>query len=904
MNINKATKWYQLSAKEVEEKLNTDIKSGLTAMKVATRQKKYGKNVFEKAKKETSTDRITKQLKSPLVFILIIAGIGTLLLGEYLDMTVIFIAVLINIIIGVFQEKRASSAFEKLAESQEKHATVIRDGKKIVIEATELVPGDIVAMEAGMYIPADVRIVEYNNLSVNEAALTGEWVSVSKDAGVIEKDTHITGQLNMAWMGTLASSGTALGIVVETNGKTQIGKIAKSLAYAEETQTPLQKSIKKLAKFLANFTIISVAIILLIGIFRGESIAEMLLVSIALAVAVMPEGLPAAVTVVLALGMEAILKKGGLVRNLLAAETLGSTTVILTDKTGTLTMAEMRVASVITLNSLKKTSGKEIPARIGKVGSFEVVDERSVLDMAILTSDAFIEGKEEALSEWVVRGRPVERAVMIAGIDSGINQDDLLKSQPRIDFLPFESKRRFVASLHNTLKSKKNRLYLSGAPELLLEKASFVYSNNKKIKLTKNTREKLAKVQEEKSSEGMRLIGVAYKDTRENTLPGKESAESTVVLENIIFAGFIVLHDPLRPEVGESIKTAREAGARVIMLTGDNPATAAKIAQEAGIKRKGTDVLTGNDIENYEDSELLKALETTDVFARVLPDQKLRIARLLKSEGHVVAMTGDGINDAPALRSADIGIALGSGTEVAKEASDVILINNSFSIIVNAIEEGRRILDNLKKIVAYLLSTGFSEIFVVGGALIVGAPLPLLPAQILWTNILEEGFMNFAFAFEPKESDVMKRDPHASSMKNILTPNLKRLIMLIAVVTGVFLILFYFFLLYLNLPIEEIRTFMFIAMSVDSIFFAFSVKNLHKPIWKIKVFSNKYLLVSLSISTAMLIAAITLPPLQKLLSLTPPSMLEFVIILALGLFNLAVIEFVKYFVFEKKKRVI
>ena len=278
--------------------------------------------------------------------------------------------------------------------------------------------------------------------------------------------------------------------------------------------------------------------------------------------------------------------------------------------------------------------------------------------------------------------------------------------------------------------------------------------------------------------------------------------------------------------------------------------------------------------------------------------------RLLKSKGHVVAMTGDGINDAPALRSADIGIALGSGTEVAKEASDVILINNSFSIIVSAIEEGRRILDNLKKIVAYLLSTGFSEIFVVGGALLAGAPLPLLPTQILWTNILEEGFMNFAFAFEPKEADLMKRDPHASSMKNILTPNLKRLIMLIAFVTGIFLVALYFFLLYLDLPIEEIRTFMFIALSIDSIFFAFSIKNLHKPIWKIKILSNKYLLASLSVSSIMLVAALTVPPLQKLLSLSSPSMLEFGLILVLGLFNLAVIEFVKYLVFERKKRVI
>jgi Ca2+-transporting ATPase len=522
--------------------------------------------------------------------------------------------------------------------------------------------------------------------------------------------------------------------------------------------------------------------------------------------------------------------------------------------------------------------------------------------MAILASDAFIEGREEALAEWVIRGGPIERAVVLAGLDSGINQEDILKINPRIDFLPFESERRFVASLHKNKKHNSNKLYLIGSPELLLEKAEFVYSNKKKIKITKKVREELAQAQVKNSSEGMRLIGIAYNDVDWDILPKKENGDKNIFFDGLVFSGFIVLHDPLRTEVVESIKTAKEAGARVIMLTGDNPVTAAKIAEEAGIKRKGSRVLTGNDIEKYNDNELFEAIKNTDVFARVLPVQKLRIVRLLKSRDHVVAMTGDGINDAPALRSADIGIALGSGTEVAKEASDVILINNSFSIIVDAIEEGRRILDNLKKIVAYLLSTSFSEIFVVGGALLVGAPLPLLPSQIIWTNILEEGFMNFAFAFEPKEAGLMKRNPRESGMKNILTPDLKKLIVLIAFITGIFLIALYFFLLYLKLPIEEVRTFMFIALSLDSIFFAFSIKNLHKPIWEINLLSNKYLLASLSFSIIMLIATLTVQPLQKLLSLTPPSMSEFGLIVFLGFLNLTIIEIVKYLVFERKNR--
>ncbi|GMQ95322.1 MAG: cation-transporting P-type ATPase [Patescibacteria group bacterium] len=892
----KEISWYRLAAKEVEKKLHTDLKNGLSERQVAMRQEQYGKNVFEREKGVTFLGRIARQLKSPLVFILLIAGAGTFALGEYLDMTVILIAVLINVVVGVVQEGRASLAFEKLVESQEKYATVIREGKKILILAQELVKGDIAVVEAGMYVPADIRIIEGKDVLVNEAALTGEWMDVAKDVRSIEKEARITDRVNMVWMGTLISSGTALGVVVETGNRTQLGAIAQSLAYEEESSTPLQKSIRKLAKFLAYATLAAVLMILIFGILRGEDVMDMLLVAIAVAVAAMPSGLPAAVTVVLALGMESILKRGGLVRNLLAAETLGSTTVILTDKTGTLTKAEMRVASIVTASSLgsseKSIHGDE--------------DVREVLSMAILTSDAFVEGRDEALSEWVVRGRPVERAVVLAGLESGIDQTDLLKADPRLDFLPFESKNRFSASLHRAPEKGVNRTYFSGSPELLLEHSSFAYANKGKEALTEEVRRRFSKIQVEKGKEGLRLIGIAYKDTPSwKEIPRKNQKgeeEIPTLLEGLVFAGFIVLHDPLRPEVRESIQTAREAGARVIMLTGDNAVTASKIAEEAGIKKKDGNVLTGQDIEGYSDNELAVALESTDVFARVLPEQKLRIARLLKSRGEVVAMTGDGINDAPALRSANIGVALGSGTEVAKEASDIILLNNSFSIIVRAIEEGRRVLDNLKKIVAYLLSTSFSEITVIGGALIMGLPLPLLPAQILWTNILEEGFMNFAFAFEPKEYGVMKRDPRSVSMKNILTKSLKQLIVLIAVITGVFLMLLYVFLLSLDLPIEKVRTIMFVALSIDSIFFTFSIKNLHRPIWKINMFSNRYLLFALLFSITMLLAAVFLPPIQNLLSLTPLSPFELFATLAVGVFNLLVIELAKYIVFERRKQ--
>lgn len=901
MSARKLMPWYEFSLDKIEAQLQTNLKDGLSAPEVLKRLRHYGKNIFEKPDKVTLLDRFVAQVKNPLVFILLIAGVATIFLHEYVDAIVIFIALSINVVIGIAQETRASSAFEKLSQSQERFATVIRQGQKRVIPTAELVPGDVIEVRGGSYVPADARLIAETELLVNESALTGEWVEVSKDIARIEKEVPVTEQANMIWMGTLATAGSAIAVVVGTGNNTQIGAIAQSLAETHENPTPLQKSIQHLARFLVYAILATLVIIFAVGLIHSYSIFDLVLVSIAIAVAAMPEGLPAAVTVVLALGMESILKKNGLVRNLLAAETLGGTTVILTDKTGTLTMAEMRVAEVATVESIHGRTDRDLATR--KPTLHEYDDDADVLKMAMLTSDAFVEGGDEPLSEWVVRGRPVERAVVLAGLESGFKQKDLFDAYPRLDFLPFESARRFVASLHGIKGRKRNRLYFSGSPELLLENSTSYYKDGKAVKMSDTDRRLLQKTQEEGSAQGMRLIAVAYKDIADETIPlALKDAEGELPLSGVTFGGFILLHDPLREDVQSSIQTAKEAGTRVIMLTGDNPITALKIAREAGIATANEHAIIGAELENMSDKELLAALETSHVFARVLPHQKLRIARILKDAGEVVAMTGDGINDAPALRKADIGVALGSGTEVAKEASDIILLNNSFSIIVSAIEEGRRVLDNLKKVVAYLLSTSFSEIAVVGAALVAGTPIPLLPTQILWTNIIEESFMNFSFAFEPKERDVMKRNPSDVSMKNILTPELKRLIFLVAGITGALLIGLYFFLLSLGLPEQELRTIMFIAVSLDSLFFTFSIKNLHRPIWQIDFFSNRYLVVSFFVSFTLLILAILLPPLQKLLSITPPTAFAFWMLVGLDISNLVIIELAKYIVFERKRQ--
>jgi len=892
------TKWYRFTIPQIKERLSTDFYSGLNDKQAGELRKKYGRNVFRRGKPRTIVSTIAAQFKSPLVFILLFAGVVTLFLAQYVDTIVIVIALVINVIVGSIQEGRASKAFEKLKSSQEKTATVLRNGSFRVVQTEELVPGDVVLIEAGMHIPADARLIENKQLKVNESVLTGEWVGVSKDTKTIEHEAPITGQENMVWMGTLAISGSAKAVVVATGKDTSVGSIAESLADGGDVLTPLQKNIRRIALLLTLAIGVALVLILILGVLRGESIASMLLVAIAIAVAAMPEGLPAAVTVVLAIGMEKILKNGGLVRNLLAAETLGGTTVILTDKTGTLTKAEMRIAQIVTASSLngKAIQGDDIAGN---------ADEREVLGMAVLTSDAFVEGYDDSLSEWVVRGRPIERAIVLAGLSSGMKQDVLFSYNPKIDFLPFQSERRFSATLHRRIGYKdKRRIYITGAPEVLLENSSFVYKDKKKIKMSRSMIEEFRAVQDEKSDQGMRMIAVAYKDTEmESFSEGiKDRVAEDGDFKNLVFGGLFIIHDPVRPDVKKSIKEAQQAGASVVMVTGDNKHTARRVAITVGITHLDGATLTGDDLENMTNKEIVDAIKKIKVFARVLPHQKMRIVQALKEADEVVAMTGDGINDAPALRRADIGVAVGSGTEVAKEASDLVLLNNSFTIIVKAIEEGRHILDNLKKIVAYLLSTSFSEIFIVGGALIAGAPLPLLPAQILWTNIIEEGFMNFSFAFEPKEKNIMKRDPKSSRMQRILTKELKALIFILSLVTGVLLTGIYFVLLRMNIAIEEIRTIMFAVLSIDSIFFSFSLKDLSRPVWRINIFSNKYLLFALVGSIGALLLALFTPALQSLLSLAHMSPKILLLVLAVGIVNMTVIEVVKFIYFEKRSK--
>ena len=892
---------YQKTREAILHEFDTHGEHGLDASAVKGLLLRHGKNVLSREKSGSVIDRIVQELRSPLVFILLCAGIVTTLLHEYIDSTVIFIAVIINIAISLYQEGRADQAFDKLRASQEKFAVVIRDRKKSRISSAELVPGDLIVVEPGVNIPADARIILAHNLEVNESPLTGEWVDVSKNDTVLKTMRPPSEQKNMLFMGTMVTSGSGIAVVVATGNCTEIGVIAKALGASEELKTPLQENVVNVARFLTRIVLFALIAIFTLGLLRGEPLTDLLLISIAIAVAAIPEGLPAAVTVVLAIGMEAILKRGGLVRNLLAAETLGSTTVILTDKTGTLTKAEMQVARVVTLGTIILNKRK----KDGVLAHEAHGDERDVLEFATLASDAFIEktGEGEAAID-VVRGRPVERAIVSAALASGLNQTELLHNYPRIDMLPFESKYRVAMSLHSIRGLKHKRAYITGAPEYILENAYAVYLEGKEHAKKKEILAELEHELKHYTSRGMRLIGVGYKDVEFESFPKEDGMAREELMKDIVFMGFVVLHDPLRDDVAESIATAKHAGARVIMATGDNPETARSIAAECDIWKEGDHVLSGAEVGGLSDNELANKLKTTSVFSRMLPEHKLRLVRLLTSSGEVVAMTGDGVNDAPALRAANIGVALGSGTEVAKEASDLILLNNSFAIIVAAIEEGRRIIDNLRKIIAYLLSTSFSEIIVVGVALIIALPIPLLPAQILWINILTEGFMNFAFAFEPKEEGLMERDPKVAGARTMLSRSLTFFIIIVGIISGLILSVLYWLLISVwNMPIMEARTMIFVALTLGTVLIAFSMKDLRTPIFRIRLWTNKYLIGALAFGIAGLLAALYVPPLRELLRLAEIDLVEKLPLLAsVVLLNIAAVEVTKFFLFPRPAR--
>jgi len=872
------TSWHARSIDDIAKELATDAAKGLSRTEAAARLL-IGRNRLPAPKPDTLFARIFRQIASPIAIVLLLAALATAFISHYTDAIIIAVALLVNVAIGIFQEGRAGSAFSALAKEEALRAVVIREGERMEISAECVVIGDLIVLSAGAKMPADIRLTEVHDLQANEAPLTGEWLPTEKHTELTEKDAPLAERKNMVYAGTLAATGAGQGIVVATGIHTELGAIAKELSKSKRTETPLQKDIKGIARMLLVAVAVVIVVISALSLLRGMTIGETMLVAIAIAVASIPEGLPAAVTVVLALGMERILKAGGLVRSLLAAETLGATSVILTDKTGTLTEGRMKAVAFVTRQSTTETA--------------EGDTAKAMLRAAVLASDGYLEEVAEPAKDAekiIARGRPMEQAILLAGLAAGIPERQLREEFPRVDELHFSSARGFGGML--VKEHGKHVAYVSGTPELFLAHAEHMTGTRGGTRpFTKEDAEFFNEALRRSGSEGKRVMAVGRIEVHGKEFPLEKAM--TEFLDDLQLIGFIIFSDVIRPEAKAAVAEMQGAGARVIMLTGDNPETALWFARQVGIAQGATRAYTGADFRDLPDEALLALLETQTVFARVAPKDKLRIAQVLTNAGEVVAMTGDGVNDAPALEAAAIGVALGSGTDVAKEASDLVLLKDSFSVITKAIEEGRRLRDNVKKMFAYMLSTNFSEIFIITASLAAGLPIPILPTQIMWANLIEGGPMNVALAFEPLYPSAMKRSPKHPDIQKVLSKDLMKLIVTVGSLTGMMLVTIHFYLVSTGIPEEEMRTIMFGAVSASSVAGAFSLKSFGTPLWKIPVLSNGILFVSLLGSVAMLLIALFVPFVQNLVHTVPVSVFDLMLIAGAGVANLALIEIAK-----------
>lgn len=867
--------WHNLEIAEIEKILRTNIKEGLDKKEIETHQKEFGKNELPEEKPFSGLRIFLEQFQSPLIYILLIAGFITLFLGEFTDSVVIFGAVFLNVIVGFIQENKASKTLKELKKTVKHEAKTLRRGALRVIDSVELVPGDIVFLSPGDRVPADGRIIESNELKVNEMALTGEWLSAKKRAEILPKETSLADRDNMVYMGTIVEDGKARVVVAETGIQTEIGKIAVMLKESREEKTPYQKKLANFSKIVGVIIAIICFGIFIEGIITGVDQIEMFITAVAVAVAAIPEGLPVAMTVILALGMQRILRKGGLIRKLSSTETLGSTSIICTDKTATLTEGRMAVDKIITPSQVlaKKPDLKS---------------ETLALKIAAVVSEAFIENPDYPKENWVLRGRPTDKALLRAGVEKGAIEIGE-KGPKKIAELPFNTINKFIAVILK--ENKKSVLYVSGAPEKILERCRFLTIKGKRIKLTPKNLKGLENKLERLTGAGLRVVASAYKEIGDLKLEAEDLEKE---VNNLIFAGFITLKDPIRKEVKGAIRTCRQAGLRIIIVTGDHRLTAESVAREIGFKIKKENVLEGKDLDSLSDKEFEKVLDRIKIYARVEPKHKTRIVSAWKERGEVVAMTGDGINDAPALKGADIGVALGSGTEVAKETADLVLLNDSFSIIIEAIREGRAILDNIRKVITYLLSDSFTEVILIGISLLFGLPLPITAAQILWVNLIEDGLPDIALAFEPEEKDLMKLKPTGHKIP-LLTREMKAIIFIIGIITDLMLLGLFFWLLNKNYDIAYVRTMIFACLSIDSLFYVFSCKSLRRNIWHINPFSNRILVFAVIAGIIALIFAIYLPLFQSLLKTVPLNIQDWFIIIGLGIIEITLIEATKWY---------
>ena len=842
-------KWYLKSVEEVQNGLKTDLKKGLQKEEVTNRYQQYGYNRLETGKKKSGFQMFIEQFKDFMIIVLIIAAAVSGLIGVMenegpWDAVIIIGIVIINAVIGTVQEIKAQKSLDALKKMSSHVAKVIRNGELLVIPSEELVPGDLIEIETGDFVPADIRLIEAVNLKIQEAALTGESVAVEKQIETIEdEEAGIGDRVNMMFSSSLVTYGRGKGIVVETGMKTEVGKIAGILQEAEDTETPLQQKLNKLGKTLGLVVLAICIIIFAVGFIRNpEEMLEVFMTAVSLAVAAIPEGLPAISTIVLAIGVQKMVKKNAIVKTLPSVETLGSSTVICSDKTGTLTQNKMTVEKIY-YNEKEFDMNRQIESGIDND------DLKILINSAVLCNDTKVSNEDK------LTGDPTETALVDMGLKLGLNKNEL--GTPRVQEIPFDSDRKLMTTVHKV--DDKYIVYTKGAVDELLKRCTKIQLNGQVAELSEKHTKDIGENNYNMAKEALRVLAMAYK-----ILDHEPTKDEMLNLEsNLIYIGQVGMIDPARPECKDAVAKCKTAGIKVVMITGDHRITAIAIAKQLGILEDENEAITGADVEKMTDEELIAKVRSVSVYARVSPEHKVRIVKAWQANGEVVAMTGDGVNDAPAVKTADIGVAMGIvGTDVSKEAADVVLTDDNFATIVASVEEGRRIYDNILKTIQFLLSSNIGEIIVLFIATMIGWDAPLLPIHLLWINLVTDSLPAIALAFDPAEKDIMKRKPKKAN--TIFTKGVTWRIVYQGSMVGILTLVAYWIGNKTH-GVEVGQTMAFIVLAMSELVHVFNIRSNNGSAFR-TMFNNKILLGAVTISALIMGIVISIPALAPIFS--------------------------------------
>ena len=892
------TTWHNKELPAVLEALRTG-EEGLSANEAIRRLKEDGLNALPEAKADSLAVMFLRQFRSPLIYILLAASGIVFLMGEVIDGSIILVVLLFNAIVGTIQEGKAQNTLLALKKYVETTATVLRDGQELTIPDREVVRGDVLVLQEGEKIPADARVIATNNLKIDEASLTGESEPVSKTPEAIQKDTlAVPEQRNILFKGTNIVAGNGRAVVVATGQNTAIGKIAVQISTID-SEIPLKANIRYLSRAIIAVVAVISAFLFVLGLIRGQDIVTIFTTVVSLAVSIIPEGLPIVITLVLATGVWRMSKRNALIKKLQAVEALGQARVIAVDKTGTITKNELVVREVYTDGKTFKIGGVGYEPK----GSVEL--DGKMVDAAN-HSELLLAGKiaalcasarvtySEAEGRWRVSGDPTEAAIRVLGEKVGFMKDDLLRESPFVAELPFDYKLKYHATVYKV--DNKNFLTVEGAPEAVLVLCTQIRRDGESRPMRKQDKEELEAMLTKMSERGLRVVAGAVRDLPAGR-QGKPSALTPDAVRGLTFVSFFGMQDALRPEVAEAMERATAAGIKVVMITGDHKLTARAIAKDAGIWKEGDKVYTGTEIDEMSDGELAAKLEGVSVFARVTPEHKLRIVNAYKKRGEIIAMTGDGVNDAPPLVAADLGVAMGKiGTEVAKEAADIILLDDNFGSIVSAVEEGRSIYKTIKKVILYLFSTSLGEVLVITGALLLGYPLPILAAQIIWLNFVTDGFLDVALAMEPKEEGLLSaifKKPNKYIIDGLMARRMVFMALPMALGT------LFLFQGYFEADLPKAWTISLTTLAVFQWFNAWNCRSESKSIFQMDFFSNKFLLGATTLVIFLQILAVYTPFLQSILRTVPLSLSEWLMIIPVAA-SIVVVEEARKYLYRKK----